>query len=96
MIDTVTENVVSISAAARLVPGRPSVRTVWRWTTHGCRGATLETLLIGGRRFTSTEAIARFLHAINAPGAKRISPSTTAKRQREIEQAERELSEAGL
>lgn len=34
--------------------------TVFRWVKHGRNGVKLETLSIGGRRFTSTEALQRF------------------------------------
>lgn len=35
--------------------------TVFRWKTHGCRGRKLETYLVGGRIYTSLEALTRFL-----------------------------------
>ncbi len=43
------------------VASRPSIRTVRRWAGRGVRGALLESWLIGGRRFTSAEALDRFL-----------------------------------
>ena len=33
-----------------------------RWFRKGCRGIVLESILICGRRFTSEEAIERFIH----------------------------------
>ena len=36
--------------------------TVFRWSTRGARGKKLETILVGGRRFTSEEALIRFFN----------------------------------
>ncbi len=61
-IDATKENVIPFNAARAHIPGRrPNLSTLHRWRLHGVRGRRLETLLIGGRRFTSVEAIARFL-----------------------------------
>ena len=35
--------------------------TVYRWATKGARGRILETTLVGGIRYTTIEALARFL-----------------------------------
>jgi hypothetical protein len=94
MLDYSSEHVIPVNDVPKHVPGRPSLRTVWRWTEKGARGAKLETLLVGGRRVTSLEAIRRFLTAINSP--KTPSVSQSARRQRAIEQAEHELNEAGI
>ena len=37
--------------------------TVFRWKTRGSRGSRLETILVGGRRYTSEEALVRFFNA---------------------------------
>lgn len=37
--------------------------TVFRWKTRGSRGRRLETILVGVRRYTSEEALARFFNA---------------------------------
>ena len=42
-----------------------SLATLHRWRLHGVRGTKLETCLIGGMRYTSREAIARFIAAQN-------------------------------
>ena len=39
---------------------RISPSTLHRWRLRGCRGIKLETLLIGGTRTTSAEALQRF------------------------------------
>lgn len=35
--------------------------TVYRWSTNGVRGRVLETSLVGGIRYTTLEAVQRFL-----------------------------------
>lgn len=60
---TLNEDLISLSQAARELPGRPHLSTIWRWTTRGVRGVVLETLVVAGRRFTSHEALQRFVAA---------------------------------
>jgi hypothetical protein len=61
MIDSSKEDLKLLVHAAELVPGRPHVSTLVRWAMRGVRGRRLETVVIGGRRFTSVEAIRRFI-----------------------------------
>jgi hypothetical protein len=42
-----------------------SLSTVWRWCLKGVRHAKLESVVIGGRRFSTTEAWQRFVAATN-------------------------------
>jgi len=65
MIDTTTEELVSFRKAADLFPSGPHPATVWRWSQRGVRGVRLESILVGGKRFTSREAIERFIAASN-------------------------------
>lgn len=63
-----TEQVLTLAEAAEHLPrvkGRavhPSA--LWRWARYGVRGVRLEAMLIGGRFFTTEEAIARFQREI--------------------------------
>ena len=64
------ETVVPLRQACRLLPslrggGRPHVSTLHRWASRGCRGVRLETVVIGGTRCTSREAMGRFFDALN-------------------------------
>jgi hypothetical protein len=52
---------VLLTQASNLVASHPSIETIRRWAAQGVRGVRLESWLIGGRRYTSREAIARFL-----------------------------------
>lgn len=40
--------------------------TIQRWRLRGARGVKLETLLAGGTRYTSSEALSRFFAATTA------------------------------
>jgi len=44
-------------------PNRPHIATVWRWVKRGVRGVKLETIVVGGRRYTNVAAIERFVEA---------------------------------
>ena len=64
-IDIQSETTCSIAEAAKRFPGRPHVATVWRYVHHGVHGQRLETIKVGGKRFTSHEAIERFIERVN-------------------------------
>ena len=54
--------------------GRPlSLATVWRWHRHGVRGVRLETIVAGGQKMTSIEAVDRFVAATTAAAEKRAA-----------------------
>ena len=80
MIDHETEHLLSMTQAAKTLPGKPDVATLWRWRTAGCRGVKLETMLYGGRRYTSSEAIRRFLNAINGDPIRSGTPPSAIAR----------------
>lgn len=94
-IDIDSENLVTLAEARKLFPTRPHISTIWRWIQRGTRGHRLETCYVGGRRYTSAEAVARFLANLNSDGAP--APAEPSKRrQRQIDQAEAELARAGI
>lgn len=77
MIDISKEQLQTLTQAARDLPGGSvHVSTVYRWHYEGCRGVLLETILRGGIRYTSKEAIQRFVDAVTA--AARKCPSEPA------------------
>lgn len=97
MIDLSTEHLLTLPEAARLLPGRPSTCTLWRWRSRGVYGVRLDSCLIGGRRYTSREAIERFVAGCSAAGDGQAAPlRTPAARERAIARAERELADAGI
>lgn len=95
MIDVRTETLIRFQDAGRFIPGEPAVSTLHRWRASGVRGVKLETLLVGGTRFTSTEAIARFIAEQNCD--EQPQPAITAKQRRtQAEVANRLLEGMGL
>ncbi|MBX3437201.1 MAG: DUF1580 domain-containing protein [Planctomycetaceae bacterium] len=72
----------------------PNISTLHRWRLHGVRGHKLETVLVGGRRFTSDEALERFIARTTAAGDGEKSPVRSHANGNE--RAERELAQDGL
>lgn len=56
-----TEDIVSMSDAAKLFPGGVSVASIYRWADRGVKGVKLETVRYGSKRQTSVQAVHRFL-----------------------------------
>ena len=100
MIDLKTEEVLTLTEAARRLPRRrrgkrPHVATLYRWVQQGVRGVKLEAIQVGGTLCTSLEALQRFCERCTDPSSR--PPSSTSKsREREIKKAERELDAAGI
>jgi Protein of unknown function (DUF1580) len=98
MIDIHTETLVSIKEIPKHFPGRPHTATIWRFIQRGIRGVKLETLLCGGKRFSSLEALQRFVERTTAAADGDSLPiaSTPSHRRRAHEKACRELDEVGI
>lgn len=90
------EERLSLPQAARSVGVNPS--TIWRWSLVGVRGVTLETYSIGTRRFTSQEAIGRFVCQTTAAASRENRSAANTPRQRAlaIKEAENSLKRQGL
>lgn len=62
------ETLVSLAEACQRFPvpvSRPTLERLWR---HGCRGVRLETIFLIGRRYTSVEAIRRYVERTQRTG----------------------------
>ena len=98
MIDTEAETVISFADARSAFPGidrRLSLATLHRWRLNGVRGVKLETVLIGGLRHTSREAIDRMIVAQNADDAP-VAAITPTQRRKQSEAARTELERMGV
>jgi hypothetical protein len=95
MIDLLNERRLSFAQVAQ--QERVNVSTVWRWSLRGVRGIKLESLSVGGRRYTTAEAFARFVEATTSAATGRLRQSRT-NRQRDaaIRSAEADLADAGI
>ena len=93
MINPHTEHLVTLKQAARQLPGNVHLSTLHRWRLRGVKGVKLETLMIGGRRYASVEALSRFFERTTqaADGGSAMQRSADVSRR-----VERQLDEAGL
>jgi hypothetical protein len=64
MATLLDENLVPLIEASRHVPRRPHPSTLRRWAYEGIDGVRLESCKIGGRRFTTVEALRRFMERL--------------------------------
>lgn len=75
MIDINREELLTLAQAARRIPSRTGkglhVSTVGRWALKGLRGVKLETIQVGGTKYTSKEAVQRFFDALTRLTEKR-------------------------
>ena len=74
-----------------------AIPTTWRWAQRGIKDIRLETIQIGGRRYTSTEAFHRFVQATTAvANGERPKVRTNRQRNTAINRSERTLDQAGM
>lgn len=92
------EALIPLRQAAKLIPSTRGpagkaihIATMHRWITRGVRGQRLESVRIGGSRYTSVEAISRWIRELNpeAPHAA-SAPARDTARSRRTEQILRE------
>ncbi len=93
------EQLVPLTDAARHVPDgapRPHASTCIRWALRGVGTpkVRLETVKVGGRRFTSPGAVRRFIAQLSAPAA---APAAAGPdRRRQVDRADAELDAEGF
>ena len=97
-IDLEADTLIPVGKISTLLPKRVHTATIWRWIQRGVRGVKLETVLIGGRRYTSREALQQFIAATTAAADGDSSPAPSIpsrQRQRSHSQATDELERSG-
>ena len=52
------QEAIPLGEIVKIMPGRPHLSTVYRWAHR--KQAPLETIRIGGERYTSEEALSRY------------------------------------
>lgn len=60
-----SEDLLNATQTRDEFPTRPSIATIRTWMQQGVNGTRLESIIIGGRAFTSRQAVARFIAALN-------------------------------
>jgi Protein of unknown function (DUF1580) len=72
-VQNVADDLISLTAASRLLPSHPNPATLWRWRTKGIRGIRLQTVLVGGRRFVTRKAIEEFIQRLTEAAEQRAT-----------------------
>jgi hypothetical protein len=98
MPNLLDEDLIPFAEGVRSLPGRPHISTGYRFATRGSRGVVLETVLVGGRRYTSRQALRRFVATVSTVGALgnpvvRHAPAST---DRTSDGIKRRLDDAGI
>jgi hypothetical protein len=65
---------------------------MWRWALRGVDGVKLESFKIGGRRYTTAEALDRFVARLNGPRSAN-EPQVSSQRERQKDVASQRASE---
>lgn len=101
MIDPATEQLIPFRDIPSHLPKRDGKKinssTIYRWTIRGLEGHRLESVYVGGMRYTSAEALQRFDAAVtaskNAPRSNgKQASSTPQQASRAHENAMRKLA----
>ena len=75
---------------------RPHRGTLIRWAIKGCRGKRLRAETLGGRWFTTTDAIEEFLRHVSQPPADAVDrtagPARAAQVQRSLDDLDRMIA----
>jgi len=62
-ISPMKDELITMKQARELIPHHPAPSTLVRWHTTGYKGVRLETVMVGGRRYTTKEALQEFADA---------------------------------
>lgn len=96
MIDVLNEELIALTDVADHLPRRGGRKvnysTIFRWVQRGIRGKRLETVRMGGCRFTSKAALNRFFAEPHCDAY----PESGAARQRAIAEAQAICDAEGL
>jgi hypothetical protein len=92
MIEALAVTYVLLSRAGCLLSTNPSPATLWRWAFRGVDGVKLQSFKIGGRRYTTAEALDRFVACLNGPRAAN-EPPVSSLREQQKDLASRRASE---
>ncbi len=94
-IDIACDELIPIREVPKRLPKKPCgkrihISAVYRWMQKGVRGVKLDFVFIGGTRYTSVEALQRFVDRLSMNDRGIPRESTPRRRQMEIDTAARE------
>ena len=90
------ERPITFNQAGTYLPAsaRPCQATWWRWWRKGLRGERLQTMVIGGRRYTTVRFLLEWISRVTAAANHEPPPiRTPARRARDIAMAKAELDD---
>ncbi|MBD3672748.1 MAG: DUF1580 domain-containing protein [Planctomycetaceae bacterium] len=96
MIDLDAETLISLPEAAEALPNKPCLTTMHRWRVEGIAGVKLETLKIGHRRYTSREAVRRFITESTAASEREVIQPEMSEVSERTPETERRLRDVGV
>jgi Protein of unknown function (DUF1580) len=80
MIESLSDDeVYTFPQVTQIVPFRPNVSTIWRWSSRGVGGIKLTTIRVGGRRYVTRRALDEFLCQLNRANGSNRAPSHARK-----------------
>ena len=93
------DELLTLAQAAKRLPlrnngKRPHVAALYRWTSSGCSGVVLETIQLGGQRYTSVGALQRFAESLTRlarPARASAAASRRSSVPADVERAEAEV-----
>lgn len=93
-IDFDHEELVAIADSVSLFPpaARPSIPTIWRWCLEGKLGS----VKVGNRRYTTRDAVSRFIRDCTAGGGRHAPTDATMTPTAAAERAGAELAARGI
>jgi hypothetical protein len=83
-IDPSVDPLIPLSKAAKSLPKPPSLACLWRWHAKGVRGVHLETVVVGGRRYTTAAAWREFVAKLTENAAADSRPAVVPPRSEEL------------
>ena len=103
MIDVSCEKLIRLEDVRDYIPSgrrgkKLSKAVMYRWALKGVTGILLETVKVGGSRFTTVEAIERFISAQNGGPSlpENTLPASPTQRKRAAERAGNQLAKYGI
>jgi len=95
-LDVTKETAITLAEVPNHIPKRNGKKahysTVYRWVTQGTKGRCLESVLVGGARFTTVEAVQRFLNVLLTHSD---SPAKVSHSVNEVDEVNRALERDG-
>lgn len=65
---------LTLREAAKLLPGRPHISTIIRWSKRGCSGRVLRVTKVGGRNYVTRQELLRFVRESSLNVAAHVRP----------------------